>query len=70
MVSVKNTTPWAIEGVQVEIRYTDAAGRAQSVTQSIAGRIPPDEIASVNTGLGPYTGGTCPAEVTAARYTD
>ena len=70
VVSVKNTTPWAIEGVQVEIRYTDAAGSARSVTQTIAARIPPDEIASVNTGLGPYTGGACPAEVVAARYAE
>ena len=70
VVSVKNTTPWVIEGVQIEVRYTDAAGRTQSVRQAIAARIPPDEIASVNTGLGPYTGGACPAEVIAARYAD
>ena len=30
----------------------------------------PDAIASVNTGLGPYTGGSCPAEVVAARYAE
>ena len=70
VVSVKNTTPWAIEGVQIEVRYTDAAGNPQSVRQPIAGQIPPDEIASVNTGLGPYTGGSCPAEIVAARYAD
>ena len=70
VVSVKNTTPWAIEGVQIEVRYTDAAGVVQSVRQAISGRIPPDEIASVNTGLGPYTGGSCPAEVVAARYAE
>jgi predicted Zn-dependent protease len=70
VVSVKNTTPWAIEGVQMEVRYTDAAGVVQSVRQAISGRIPPDEIASVNTGLGPYTGGSCPAEVVAARYAE
>ncbi|HSM31590.1 MAG TPA: tetratricopeptide repeat protein, partial [Woeseiaceae bacterium] len=70
VVSVKNTTPWAIEGVQVEIRYTDAAGRAQSVRETIADRIPPEQVASINTGLGPYTGGACPAEVIAARYAE
>ena len=70
VVSVKNTTPWSIAGVQVEIRYTDAAGRAQSVRQTIAGSIPPEQTASINTGLGPYTGGACPAEVVAARYAD
>ncbi len=70
MVSVKNVTPWAIEDVQVEVSYTDAAGRTQSVRQAVPGRIAPDAIASVNTGLGPYTGGSCPAEVVAARYAE
>ncbi|HSN52719.1 MAG TPA: M48 family metalloprotease [Woeseiaceae bacterium] len=70
VVSVKNTTPWAVEGVQIEARYTDAAGRAQVVRQAIPGRIPPGQIASINTGLGPYSGGSCPAEVTAARYAE
>jgi predicted Zn-dependent protease len=70
VVSVKNTTPWAIEGVQIEVRYTAADGRAQAVRQGIPGRIAAGEIASINTGLGPYTGGSCPAEVTAARYAE
>ena len=70
VVSVKNTTPWAIEGVQVEVRYTDAAGRAQSVRQALPGTIAPDAVASINTGLGPYSGGSCPAEVVAARYAE
>ncbi len=70
VVSVKNTTPWTIEGVQIEVGYNDAAGRAQTVRQSIPGRIAPDAIGSVNTGLGPYAGGACPAEVVAARYAE
>jgi predicted Zn-dependent protease len=70
VVSVKNTTPWAIEGVQIEVRYTDAAGRTQTVRQAFRDRIPPGEIASINTGLGPYSGGSCPAEVTAARFAE
>ena len=70
VVSVKNTTAWAIEGVQIEVSYTDASGRAQSVRQAISGRIAPDQVASVNTGLGPYTGGSCPAEVVAARFAE
>jgi beta-barrel assembly-enhancing protease len=70
VVSVKNTTAWAIEGVQIEVSYTDASGRTQSVRQAISGRIAPDAIASVNTGLGPYTGGSCPAEVVAASFAE
>ena len=70
VVSVKNTTPWTIDGVLVEVRYTDAAGQVQSVRQDIPGPIAPDAIASVNTGLGPYSGSSCPAEVIAARYAE
>ena len=70
VVSVKNTTAWPIDGVQIEIRYTDASGAARSVRQTFPGRIAPDEVASINTGLGPYTGGSCPAEVVAARYAE
>ena len=70
VVSVKNTTAWAIEGVQIEIGYTDASGRAQTVRETFPGKIAPDEIASISTGLGPYSGGTCPAEVVAARYAE
>jgi tetratricopeptide (TPR) repeat protein len=70
VVSVKNTTAWAIEAVQIEIGYTDANGRAQTVRKTVPGRIAPGEIASVNTGLGPYSGGSCPAEVVAARYAE
>ena len=70
VVSVKNTTPWTIEGVQVEVSYTDAAGAAQNVRLAIPGSIAPDAIGSVNTGLGPYSGGACPADVVAARYAE
>ena len=70
VVSVKNTTPWTIEGVQIEVRYTDASGSEQGVRQAISGRIAPDQVASINTGLGPYSGGSCPAEVVSARYAE
>jgi tetratricopeptide (TPR) repeat protein len=70
VVSVKNTTAWPIEDVQIEVSYTDASGRARSVRQGISGRIAPDAVASINTGLGPYAGGSCPAEVVAARYAE
>ena len=59
-----------MDQVQIEVRYTDSSGRTQSVRQSLPGRIEPDAIASINTGLGPYTGGSCPAEVVAARYAE
>lgn len=68
VVSVRNDTHLQIMGVQVSIQYTDGAGREQRVRHSIRGQIPPGQIASVNTGLGPYSpGGNCPAEVVAAQ---
>jgi len=70
VVSVQNQTAWAIEGVEIEIQYTDSAGREQRVRQGIRGRIDPNGIASVNTGLGPYNGGGCPVTVTAARFAE
>ena len=70
VVSVQNQTSWAIEGVEIAIEYTDSYGRAQQVRRSIPGQIAAGQVASVNTGLGPYTGGSCPARVIAARYAE
>jgi predicted Zn-dependent protease len=67
VVSVKNNTSVRIEGVQISIQYTDSAGSQRQVTQAIRGQIGPGQVASVNTGLGPFTGSSCPAQVIAAR---
>ena len=67
IVSVRNDTPVQIGGVVVAVLYTDANGRQQQQRFIISGQIPPGQIASVNTGLGPYTAGSnCPAQVVAA----
>jgi predicted Zn-dependent protease len=70
VVSVQNQTSWAIEGVEIAIEYTDSSGHAQRVRRSIPGRIAAGQVASVNTGLGPYSGGSCPVRVVAARYVE
>ena len=70
VVSVQNGTAWAIEGVEIEIRYADNYGRQQLVRQSTRGQIAPGQVASVNTGLGPYTGSSCPVTVISARYAE
>jgi tetratricopeptide (TPR) repeat protein len=71
IVSVRNDTPMPITGVQVAVSYTDAAGQRQQPRFSISGQIEPGQVASVNTGLGPYTAGSdCPAEVVAARIVE
>ena len=70
VVSVQNQTSWAIEGVEIVVEYSDNYGRAQQVRKSVAGQIAPGQVASVNTGLGPYSGGSCPVKVVAARYAE
>jgi lipopolysaccharide biosynthesis regulator YciM len=70
VVSVQNQVNVTIAGVQVAVQYTDAAGRTQRSVHAIRGNLAPGEVASVNTGLGPYTGGSCPAEVVAARIVE
>ncbi len=71
IVSVKNDTAVQITGVQVVVQYADASGRQQQVRHNIRGQIPPGKIASVNTGLGPYTAGSnCPVTVVSAQVAE
>ena len=68
IVSVRNDTTVTITGVKIAVSYSDAAGFAAQQQHSIAGQISPGQIASVNTGMGPYTPGSgCPVEVVAAE---
>ena len=71
IVSVRNETSVQIGGVVVAVIYTDANSRQQQQRFSIGGQIPPGQVASVNTGLGPYTAGSnCPVEVVAAEIAE
>jgi len=71
IVSVRNDTSVQITGVQVAVSYTDTAGRPAQQRHSVRGTIAPGQIASVNTGMGPYTpGSSCPAEVVAAQIAE
>ena len=70
-MSVRNETSVQIGGVVVAVIYTDANSRQQQQRFSIGGQIPPGQVASVNTGLGPYTAGSnCPVEVVAAEIAE
>ena len=69
VVSVQNKTGLAIRAVEVAISYAEA-GQQRVVRRSIAGQIAPGKVASVNTGLGPYTAGSCPVEVVAAQMVE
>ncbi len=71
VVTVKNNTSVQITGVQVAVTYADQYGRQRQISHAVRGQIPPGQVASVNTGLGPYTqGSNCPAEVVAARIAE
>ena len=71
VVSIRNDTGLQIAGVQVAVSVKDSSGRQQQQRFSIAGQVPAGQIASVNTGMGPYAAGSsCPAEVVAARIVE
>ncbi len=70
VVSVRNETTVQIAGVQVAVQYTEG-GRQVQQRFNINGQIPPGQVASVNTGLGPYTPDAgCPAQVVAAEVAE
>jgi len=70
VVSVRNDAPLAITGVQIQIDYTDDTGRTQQIRRYVGGRLEPGQVASADTGIGPYTGTNCPVRIIAARIAD
>ncbi len=71
VVSVKNNTSLAIAGVRIVVQYSDNAGSQRRIDRTISGTIGPGKVASVNTGLGPYSAGSnCPVTVIAARLAE
>ena len=71
VVSIRNDTTVQVMGIQVGVVYTDSAGRQQQRNFAIRGQVPPGQVASVNTGMGPYTAGSnCPAQVVAAQVAE
>lgn len=70
MVSVRNDAPLAINGVQVQIDYTDNAGRAQQLRRNVGGRLESGQVATADTGLAPYSGSSCPVTVISARIAE
>ena len=71
IVAVRNETPVAVEGIEVAVTYSSAGGRQQQQRFAINARLNSGEVASVNTGMGPYEQQSpCPAEVVAARVAE
>jgi predicted Zn-dependent protease len=71
VVSMKNATPFDINGIVLAIDYTDSTGRQRTVERQVNGTIPAGNATSINTKLGPYTaGGTCPVRITRASIVE
>jgi predicted Zn-dependent protease len=71
VVSMKNATPFDINGIVLAIDYTDTTGRQRTVERQVNGTIPAGNATSINTKLGPYTaGGTCPVRITRASIVE
>jgi predicted Zn-dependent protease len=70
VVSVRNATQVALRNVVVLIEYNDGGLRRQ-MERRVSGTLSPGAVASVATGLGPYTAGSnCPAVVSHAQAVD
>lgn len=68
VVLVKNNTPVPVTDVGIALQFRDDAGVPRRIDRRIPGVIPPGEVVSLGTGLGPYTPGSgCPVQVTGAR---
>jgi len=70
VVQVRNDAAVPVTGVQVLIRYFDSSATQRQRSQAFSGLVAAGKIASVRTGLVPYAGSSCAAEVTAARIAE
>src|SRR5690606_41760655 len=67
VVSLRNATSVPIGDIGIAVRLTGQ----RVLERRLTGVLGPGEVASVRTGLGPYTPGSgCPAQVTHARAAD
>ena len=61
----------AVEGIEIAVTYSDAGGRRLEQRFAINKRLNSGDVASVNTGMGPYEQqSACPAEVVDARIAE
>jgi beta-barrel assembly-enhancing protease len=71
IISIKNNTPVAIADIGVAVQVRDEAGIPRRIDRRLGGALPPGEVVSIPTGLGPYTQGSdCPVQITGARVAD
>ncbi|MEM9208925.1 MAG: M48 family metalloprotease [Pseudomonadota bacterium] len=68
VVSVRNDAGVPVMGVAVSVTFIGNDRRARQLRRNIRGVLDPRQVASIDTGLGPYVqGSNCPATVVAAR---
>ena len=70
VIQVRNDAPEPLRNIRVVLSFTANDGSPRQVANAIPGPLAPGEIGSVNTGLGPYTGGNCPVTVTYAELAE
>ena len=71
VVLVQNATPVAVTDVGISLQFRGEGGVPRRVDRRIGGVIPPGEVVSLRTGLGPYTPGSgCPVQVFGARVVE
>jgi predicted Zn-dependent protease len=71
VVSIRNGTAVTVADIRFAIEYTDNTGRQRRIDQQVSGQLGAGKVASVNTGLGPYTAGaSCPVRIVAARVVE
>lgn len=70
VVSVRNATQLPLRNVVVAIEYNDGGLRRQ-MERRVSGTLAPAAVASVATGLGPYTAGSaCPVVISSAQVAE
>ncbi|HET6630113.1 MAG TPA: M48 family metalloprotease [Woeseiaceae bacterium] len=68
VVLVKNNTPVPVTDVGIAVQFRNDAGVPRRLDRRIGGVIPPGQVVSLRTGLGPYVpGSACPVQVIGAR---
>ncbi|HEX2139295.1 MAG TPA: hypothetical protein VHG33_06250, partial [Woeseiaceae bacterium] len=71
VVLIKNNTPVPVTDVGIALQFRDDSGVPRRIDRRIGGVIPPGEVVSLRTGLGPYVAGSaCPVQVFGARVVD
>ena len=70
VVQVRNNTGMAVRGIQAAFQYVDTSGAQRQRTQGFSGVLAAGKIGSARTGLKPYPGSRCVAQVTSAAIAE